>query len=53
MTDQLLTEPELLAIYAQLTTHPNPTPTTPRLAARILTHIDTLPTSINPEQETQ
>ena len=35
MTDpRTLTEPELLAIHAQLTTHGNPTPTTAHLAAR-------------------
>ena len=44
MTDPCpLTEPTLLAIYAHLLTHPNPTPTTARLAARVLAHIDTLP----------
>ena len=45
MTDpRTLTEPELLAIHAQLTAHRNPTPTTAHLAARCLDHIDTLPT---------
>ena len=40
MTDpRTLTEPELLAIHAQLTTHGNPTPTTAHLAARSLDHI--------------
>ena len=44
MTDpRPLTEPELLAIHAQLTTHRNPTPTTAHLAARCLDHIETLP----------
>ena len=44
MTDpRTLTEGELLAIRSHLLTHPNPTPTTARLAARVLAHIDTLP----------
>jgi len=50
MTDpRTLTEPELLAIHAQLTTHGNPTPDARHLAARVIEHIETMPLTTTKE----